>query len=276
MSRVPTPAEVFDHGDYRRYWRGCRCPECTTAASKRSNRNQLLRQRGHGSICSSQAASRRIRDLQAAGMTNKAIQDIAQISQCTLYRVLRGEAIRRESLTRIMAVAVPKGTRVGTKALRPPTGTRRRMQALVAAGWPSSALAERLGLDRQFTHQLLYREHENVALQTELAVKALFGQIHTVRPETAGIHPTLAKRARLLAERRGWHPAGVWDDMDDPAAEPQYGESTRRELAIVEDVAELARQGYSREAIAERLDVTWDYVSRAFSRQRIPVPQIAA
>lgn len=270
------PAEAFKHGDYRRYWRGCRCQPCAAGATKRSARNQLLRIQGTPSVCSPRKAAAHVHALRVAGMTNDQVMEAAGISNGTLHRILHGRPIRREVSIRVLATPVPAAPATGTKALRSPVGTCRRLQALAVAGWPASVLAERLGVTKQRVSRLMRQNEQHVSLATELKVRRLFGDLLAVSPESVGVNPVSAKRARLAASRHNWHPAGVWDDIDNPDETPKYGDRTTRREAIVEDVAELARLGYPRDVIAERVGATWEYVITAHARQGTPLPRIAA
>lgn len=277
MTTVAIPAEDFAHGDPHRYWRGCRCTNCTKAGSRQSARNKLLRLTGRGDIVQPDKAARHIHALRLTGMPDAEIMQAASITVSTFYRIVgRAGSIRRHVEQQVLAVkAVPRSL-VGNCSRIDGTGTRRRLQALVAAGWPCNALASRLGADDKYTHEVLTGDGRAVMLRTAAKVNDLFAELCGQRPEAHGVRPVSATRARNLAKRRNWHPAGVWDDIDNPDERPNYGDRTARSAAIVEDVAELVAQGFSRDAIAERLDITWNYVQIAHSREGIPMPEVTS
>lgn len=79
-----------------------------------------------------------------------------------------------------------------------------------------------------------------------------FGQ----RAEPTGVPLTIRQAAELLAA---------------PCPRP-----AKRSVAIVENTAELAAQGLSREVIAGRLGVSWNYVQIAHSREGVQIPAVAA
>ncbi len=95
------------------------------------------------------------------------------------------------------------------------TGTRRRIHALMRSGWSQGDIGARLGVDH--------------AVVSEWAILPDGGRVH---PDSADIVRILYgrlcaedgtnHRARMWAERRGWHPPEAWSDatIDDPAAEP--------------------------------------------------------
>jgi hypothetical protein len=278
VSPVAVPAEAFDHGDPRRYRRGCRCNECKAGVVADNKRNKLLRETGRSSLIDSARTAIHLRALRSAGMSDAEIRTATGLCPDLMYRILRGDGrIRRGTERRVLAVAVPARERHANHAVTDSTGTRRRLQALVAAGWPGSEIAFRLGVFKEQVSYLLRGcGGGQVTLRVEAEVRRVYLDLWDQRPESHGVARGMAVRARLHAARRGWHPAGVWDDIDNPDDRPQYGEWTARETAIVEDAAELARQGLSREAIAARLGATWDYVAKAHSRQAVPLPPIAA
>jgi DNA-binding CsgD family transcriptional regulator len=275
MTTVAIPAEDLKHGDYRLYWRGCRCTPCSKNASARSARNKLLRTTGRGDIVQPDRAARHIHTLRAAGMSDREIIRLADITISTFYKVasLKG-GIRRRIEQQILAVPAQPRPTVENCSRIDGTGTRRRLQALIAAGWPCNALATRLGMDDKYTHEVLTADSALVKRRTAVQIQRLFADLFDQQPEAHGVRPASALRARRLAARRHWHPAGAWDDIDNPNEQPQYGARVNRSAAIVEDVAELVTQGHSRDAIAERLGVTWNYVQIAHSREGIPMPEV--
>ncbi|MEU1506476.1 hypothetical protein [Kitasatospora sp. NPDC005748] len=212
-------------------------------------------------------------------MDDASIMASAGISPDAMYKAAVTTAvIMRATEEAILAVPIPTAVSgvVISRAKTDAVGTWRRVQALAAAGWPATAVAARLGFtSTNITHLLRQCGSGKVYLRTANQIRRVYLEMWDQRPEDHGVPPHIALKTRRYAARRGWHPAAVWDDIDDPTAMPQYGEQVRRDEAIVEDAAELARQGLSREAIAERLGVSWAYVSRAYSRQRTPVPPIA-
>jgi len=93
------------------------------------------------------------------------------------------------------------------------TGTRRRLQALVAIGWPTAALAGRLGIPSTEVSRLCHHAHR-VYPHTIQRVGQLYTQL--------SMNPGPSRRARRRAEVAGWAPPLAWDDntIDDPAATP--------------------------------------------------------
>lgn len=145
------------------------------------------------------------------------------------------------------------------------TGSRRRIQALNAAGWPNSTLVTLLPQGCRPLHTLPRQTH--LYARTADAIADLYDEIKKKRPERCGVRPVSANRSRLRAQRNNWPTIAYWADrmdvIDDPDFEPLYG-VTRREI-VAQDASELIRwSGLTREAAAERLGVSKSYVEHAF------------
>lgn len=145
------------------------------------------------------------------------------------------------------------------------TGSRRRVHALNAAGWPNVAIAERLHPGCRIIHTIHRQSH--LYARTADAIAALYDELKNQRPEKHGVHPTSARRSRLRAQRNNWPTIAYWADrmdvIDDPDFTPMYG-VTRREI-VAHDANELMRiSGLDRTTAAERLGVTKSYIDHAF------------
>lgn len=152
-------------------------------------------------------------------------------------------------------------------AITEPTGTVRRLQALVANGWPMSHLATRLAVTPTYVSALIKRGENNrpVLAATAQKVAATYTQLSDRRPTHGGVQPGQAKRARNLAAANGWPNTRYWatrmDVIDDPHFEPDYGRTKAQILA--EDARWLmAKSGLDREQVAERLGTSRSYIDR--------------
>lgn len=144
------------------------------------------------------------------------------------------------------------------------TGTRRRLQALVALGWPQGAIANCMGISRQNLNLLLYSSHATVQQRTHERALAAYRAL--------SMQPGPGKHARTVAEKNGWAPPLAWDDdtIDDPAARP-VGVRTGSPGTPVEDVCELYQQGVPVPVIAHRFGIKPDsvYVALARGKRRV-------
>jgi len=182
--------------------------------------------------------------------------------------------IRTSTADRLLAVT-PGSPRAGG-ALADGTGTRRRLQALVVAGWSERALAETAGLTPEHL-RVIVRGRRMVTAATARRVAGLYDKLwDQPPPQFTRAQRTTAARSRGHAARRGWAPAMAWDDgqIDDPSAVPQgipAGPLTRPELtaAFLEDSYWLIReQGLTPGQAAERLQVTHEALEQAHRRYR--------
>ena len=111
------------------------------------------------------------------------------------------------------------------------TGTRRRLQALIAIGWPIRELAQQMGWTGN-PGLLLYGKRNQVHKHTAALVAEVYDRLWNV--------PGPSARSRRAARQAGYAPPLAWDVIDDPAAVPNLGaavdvlpdeEAVRRALA---------------------------------------------
>ncbi|UNM13813.1 hypothetical protein J4032_22225 [Streptomyces formicae] len=129
--------------------------------------------------------------------------------------------MRANNATAILSVE-PTLNILGARVRVDGTGTRRRLQALVAAGWTQSELARRLGmLPENFSKTIA---SELVVVATVRAVLALYDELWRAGPVANGVPAYRAEAARRRAAELRWAPVGSWDDdaIDDPAAFPDW------------------------------------------------------
>jgi hypothetical protein len=156
------------------------------------------------------------------------------------------------------------------------TGSRRRIQALNAAGWPTVVLADRLPTGRVAIRTIHRQTH--LYARTADAIAGLYDELRNKRPEKNGVLTASAHRARLRARRSQWPSPRYWADrmdvIDDPDFEPLYG-VTRGEL-LAADARELLAYGVPVEQAAERLGVTKAHLYQELLRHPEPEPAVDA
>lgn len=92
------------------------------------------------------------------------------------------------------------------------TGTRRRIEALAALGWPLHELGAQLDMHPESVHRI-GRIHPAVYRRTAARVAAVYEQLcMTTGPST---------RTRNRAHANGWAPPLAWDNIDDPHEQPK-------------------------------------------------------
>ncbi|GAA2218866.1 hypothetical protein GCM10010400_76050 [Streptomyces aculeolatus] len=269
--RVRQPGPMPDHGTPSRYHRGCRCDSCTRAKSADVERWNYLRATGRPGRVPIEPARRHLQRLQAAGMPNKDIMRAARITAEMLCRIARGEGrILHSTQARLLAVPPPAQPGRTSRTLDG-TGTRRRLQALIAIGFTRAVIAQHIpeGMTKEYIGYLL-RTDGPVTTWNAGRINRAYQELADRRPEDHGVARHHARAARAQAQRQGWAPPICWDDdtIDDPAAQANYGEDTPKFVALAENALELEAQGYTRGQAAERLGETKQNVQAAISRWR--------
>jgi len=271
------------HGTRACYVRGCRRPECRYANRAYAARTARLKLYGRWDPYTDAGPVREhIRALSAAGIGWRRAAALAGVPTGVVSKLLYGGSagrpptrrVRHRTAARLLAIT-PAGAALGARTLTGATGTRRRLQALVARGWSQSALARQLGMVPSNVGTLMTRQQVTVA--TARLVLALYDELwDTPPPEDTRRGRAAASRARNHAAARGWPPPAAWDDdaIDDPAASPAPGWQRRRltSAELADEVRDLIGQGLSREHAAERLGRTRGCVDKALERN----PQAAA
>jgi AraC-like DNA-binding protein len=170
-------------------------------------------------------ARQHVRLLQARGMGWKRVAHAAGLSPSVLWKLLYGDPsrnlapskrIRPSTAAAILNVTADLDA-LGARTPVDATGTRRRLQALVAAGWSMSQLAQRLNRQPSNFNRLFYETTCGAA--TARQVRALYAELWmTPPPEATHRQRIAATRARNLAAQKRWPPPLWWDDddIDDP------------------------------------------------------------
>jgi len=256
IDRTPKPClhkrADHQHGTYVTYVLDhCRCWPCVKASSA-WKRNQTRKEaQGRWQPYVDATPSREhLLALGAAGMGWKRVAAQAGLSTSVVCRILYGfgdrapsKKVRHETEAAILGVRLDLagGTLVDA------TGTWRRLQALVAIGWPQQELAKRL---YQSSRGLQFRK-TRVELRTAEKVKALYAELQ----DTSGY----SARARNDAVRKGWLHPGWWDEetIDDPAYRPLLKDAAPSRHDVDEAAVLLAARGTTPRplTIAERREL---------------------
>lgn len=173
--------------------------------------------------------------------------------------------VRAEVAAKVLAITPD----TATPGRMDPTGTARRLQALVADGWPMRHLGRHLGFGDTYIHQIIQRAADGhlILTSTALTVADGYERLKDKQPKKHGVGQRVINLARNHAASRRWAPTRYWagrmDVIDDPDFEPMYG-VTRREI-VAQDAGEVMRfAGLDRAAAAERLGVSKSYIEHAF------------
>jgi len=263
------PAEDLEHGDSRRYRRGCRCDKCKAGANRANIKNRYLRQTGRATMRPADRAADHLLLLRAAGLDDKEIRKRTGICPDVMYRILRREGvIHARTEARITSVPVPTTPATSSsRACIPGHGTVRRLRTLIAAGWYQAELARRLGKQKENLKQIIDRgEQGQVTQYVADEVRALYADLHDQKPEDHGLNARFAERARTTAANRGWAGPAYWDDddFDNPDFAPATSDDVlgMHQLGALRrtEIAHLITFNLSHADIAARLGMSENYV----------------
>lgn len=259
MSRTAVPAEAFDHGDPRRYRRGCRCRTCITAITKQVQRGNFLRATGRGLTTAPDRAADHLDALRAAGTSDSYTIQQSGICPDLLYRIARRHGtIHRRTESRLLAVK-PAPTTKGPGNNVPALGTTRRLRALAADGWSAAELGRQAGKHKQFiVHLQGLPEQAQVRMWVADYVRELCQQLRDRAPESQGVPVVIASRTRKRAASKGWSGTDYWDDedFDDPDFTPATTDTVTKRI----DVTHLLSCGASIEDVMARTGASIAYV----------------
>ncbi|MEU0468944.1 hypothetical protein ABZ215_33485 [Amycolatopsis sp. NPDC006131] len=183
-----------------------------------------------------------VRSLHERGMPLDTIAKVANVSKQTLTYLIYGspasgkgpaKRVHIMNARRLRAVQfnldyLDSNTRIDG------TPTRRRLQALAAAGWSNVELARRLGVREQWVHSVMVGRRPKVLVHTHRRIVDLHRELWDQEPPQTTIQEqTTVLRALRRAAKYGYLPTLAWDDIDndpEPARPP-------RQPDLVDEVA---------------------------------------
>lgn len=265
------------HGHISRYkYHRCRCLPCMDAW--RDYAANVRRQQAYGTwrpLVDADPIRAHVRGLQAEGVGIARIAHLAGVTHSTISRLLysRGgkpplKTMRRANAERILAIRPTLAAHADGSTVDA-TGTRRRIQALIAIGFTHKALAPHLGVHPMYVGNLV--QQSTVTARHARSATRVYDLLWNADPAEHGVRPSSVARSRNLAARNGWPPPLAWDDdtIDDPAAVPDTGADQQRKGDTEAEIAWLLRSGEtSIEVIAARVGIEEDSVRTAIGRAR--------
>lgn len=221
---------------------------------------RLDRERGRRRRVPAATAAAHARKLLDAGWAVAQIERETGVDRHTIRDIAEGrqEWMRPDSETQLLALPIgPPPTQRDIDG----TGTRRRIQALVAIGYTLASLAPEVGISQYALARIA--RGEQVAVRSVTA--ASVARVYRTRVKAAGP----SKRARSMAVARGWHGPLAWDEdtIDDPDAAPETwdadgGEPLEGVRYVADEIRHLDAFGLSDEEIARKLGRSVAYVGQ--------------
>jgi DNA-binding XRE family transcriptional regulator len=131
------------------------------------------------------------------------------------------KVIDRADLQDVLAVQFVPPAKQGAKLES--IGSRRRLRALILAGFGGMFLARELGVAVQRVHMMLTGDGP-MAASTITRITELYEKYRDADPAEVGLSAYTISRSKGDARRRGYAPASAWDDetIDDPDSIPEY------------------------------------------------------
>jgi hypothetical protein len=179
-----------------------------------------------GPLIDAEPVRRHVRNLMTAGVSVQRIAEHAGISFAVVSGLLytrgpgrgRAEKIRLANARAIFSV---RAENIVTHYVDP-TGTHRRLQALMANGWPQIRLGPHIGRHPVYVNALLTQPR--IYGVTAVAVATAYDRLWNQDPRQHGVKTGTWKKVRGVARAHGWAPPGAWDDdtIDDPSAHPEW------------------------------------------------------
>jgi hypothetical protein len=235
------------------------------AATRQARRRRRLQAYGQWQpFAPAEPVRQHVQAVRATGMSCAGIVRHTGVNSGTIDHLLYGKApyppavkIRTENAEALLAYW-PRLDDYDDGAIIDATGTRRRVQALAALGWPSNAVQQRVDhITLKAVERL--RVNERVTARTARAVRDLYSEVSGKPAEHYGVTPWIAARTRTYAVKHQYAGPMAWDDdtIDDPQAKPDFGEELNfheRAQLRREEIIHLAWCGHQPEQILDRLD----------------------
>lgn len=234
---------------------GCKCQPCRDAKVKADALRALANLSGRPVRVPAAPVATHIQTLLAAGMGWTRIGRAAHSSSCTIARIINGQKlIRRTVAERLLAVKYRPAPGRTVDA----TGTRRRIQALMAIGHTIVGIAAESDVDHSTIHDVL-NGAPNVRGMTYDRIAAAYDWLADRPPLTD--RESAATVSRNRAARGGWRDPKWWEDMgdiDDPAFDPAAADAElnfhQRAALRREEIIHFAWHGDTPDQILDRLN----------------------
>lgn len=209
--------------------------------------NRLLVLHGRWHLVPSEPVIKHIARLRDLGWTWPEMSQQAGLGEVTVWRVWnkRPQRVRADTARGILALPlVESPSRRGVDS----TGSRRRVHALAWMGWTATMVAEATGIAPKAIAGLI-GPSRRISRRNAAAIAEVYERWSHLQ----GPSKLTAGKARA----RGYAPPAAWDyvDIDDPAAEPDFGAQPEQAGADPDEVRHLLEGGCTEHEAARKLGV---------------------
>lgn len=236
------------HGNPNRYRHGgCRCTPCRDANTRHMTRYRMRVSSGsHQPDVDADPVRQHVQRLRDSGLGTARVAELAGVGHETVRALLAGrpsvglpptKKMRPATAAKILAVRYGQLPQEGWV---PGVGTRRRLRALSAMGWPLTLLEDRLGVARTCVQRMTAASGARVSAARARAVAELYDELWKLDPLAAGVSGQVVTRLRRAAVRKGWLSPLAWDDDVIDLPDDELEAELRRRVALM-DVEELQR-----------------------------------
>lgn len=188
----------------------CRCEPCVNRANTYERTRRRLRAYGRWHAWVDAATTRdHLRTLAEAGIGHRRVAQITRMSAATIRDIRCGDVTRVRPTTALAILSIPLTVERAAGVFVDGRGTRRRIQALLAAGWSTATIATHMDWIPGNIYRLTRQTH--VTHRTAETVATIYEAL-AYTPVTDP--PRSIQRSRALAARNGWVPPMAWDDID--------------------------------------------------------------
>ena len=201
-----------------------------------------------------------IKSLAAAGISNARLGQLCDIPQNNIWAIASGHRkfVFARTAAKILAVPVPAAVWSEAKAgcPVPVIGTQRRLRALMAIGYPSRDLAERLSVQQCVVVGASSGRRAYVTARVARDVAALFDRLQMTQGPSA--------QSRRRAAAKGWQPPLALDEeeIDKPSRKLLSDEE------FTDQYEKWRAQGYANPRIAELMGLRPASLNKRLWRMR--------
>ncbi|MFE9777781.1 hypothetical protein ACFYPA_06440 [Streptomyces sp. NPDC005775] len=251
----------------------CRLPDCVER--KRLWQREARRKQREGAwrpFVDAAPVRQHLLALREQGIVPNRVAAVAGVDEANLRTIVPTAASKRRPARHLVRTEIAeKVLAVTAEAARAytidGTGTRRRIQALAAMGWPFCQAGDHIGLSGQYVGDLVRRTEDQRLVRADTAdqVAAGYEKLRRQRPARHGVKPHIIRNTRRHAAEQRWPTPRYWDQfpdaINDPHFTPEYG-ITKAELLADETRWLIETAGLTRAEAAQRLGKDLSYIYR--------------